>query len=417
MADQSWAKLPFKEGIDFFKQKKALPTATWRDIEKGAHDRAFVVAGLTRMSALEEIHTVIHKQMQTGISYEKFRKEFNTIIDRAGWEPKNREWRTRLIFETNIRTAYSAGQWAQLQDPSSKALIYIQYKHSGAEHFRPIHKSWDNLVLPRTDKFWETNLPINEWGCKCTWLAISARSLKRMGKDGPDQNPYDVARAKGEPTTYEVNDPATGKPVTLPRGVGLGWNYRPGESWLRGVTPLPTNALTGNRIIPNFNFTDAMVPPRAFLATDLLPAGLTEEQLYARFAAEFGGAPGQSVFFDDKIDNIIPINDALFKDAAGAWKIKKDGRDEWLVAIARALRDPDEIFALLEWREKEQLWKLKLRYIAQYVVPGKDQPLIAIFDRGKDYWEGTTAFVENERNPAYVANHRQGVRLYRRVPQ
>ena len=84
MADQSWERLPFKEGIDFFKQKKVLPTTSWRDIEKGAHDRAFVIAGLTRMSALEEIHTVIDKQMKTGISYKQFQKEFDTIIDRAG---------------------------------------------------------------------------------------------------------------------------------------------------------------------------------------------------------------------------------------------------------------------------------------------------------------------------------------------
>ena len=414
MADQSWAKLPFKEGIDFFKQKKALPTNTWRDIEKGAHDRAFVVAGLTRMSALEEIHTVIDKQMKTGISYNQFKKEFDTIIDRAGWNPKNREWRTRLIFETNIRTAYSAGQWAQLQDPNSKALIYIQYKHSGAEHFRPLHKSWDNLVLSRNDKFWATNLPPNGFGCKCTWLAISARSAKRMGKDGPDQNPYDVIKANGGDTTYQSANRSTGEIETLPRGVDPGWDYRPGESWLRGVTPLPENVLTRNRIIPNINFTDSMVEARDFPVAKLLSSSMTEEQLVQRFVAEFGGKGASTVFFDDKIGNILVIDEKLFKDAKGVWKVKKEGRDEWLLAIARALQAPDEIFALLEYREKERVWKLKLRYLATFNVPGRAQPLMAIFDRGKNFWEGKTAFIQSGNQDGYVRSQRQGIRLYRR---
>jgi phage-Barnase-EndoU-ColicinE5/D-RelE like nuclease2/Phage Mu protein F like protein len=413
----TWEKLPFKEAIAFFKQKGALPTRSWRDIEKGAHDRAFVVAGLTRMSALEEIQAVIQRQLESGISFQAFKKQFDTIIDRAGWEPKGgRSWRARLIFETNIRTAHSAGRWAQLQDPAaSKALPYIQYRHSGAEHFRPLHKAWDGLVLARTDKFWQTSLPPNGFGCKCQWFALSARSLKRMGKE-PDRNPYEVMAEKGGDTTYRVTDRETGDIITLPRGVDRGWDYRPGDAWLRGVTAFPKNATTRNRILPNISWSDAMLPARPFPAEKLLSGALTEEELAARFLAEFGGANGQTAFFDDKIDNVLPISDAWFKDEKGSWKIKKAGRDEWLLAIAQALKDPDEVFALLEWREKEKVWKLKLRYIAQFEVPARNQPLLAIFDRGRDGWEGKTAFIQQTRDrPTYVSDQRQGVRLYRRA--
>jgi SPP1 gp7 family putative phage head morphogenesis protein len=413
MVDTEWPRLPFKEAIAFFKQKAALPTRTWRDIEKSAHDRAFVVAGLARMSALEEIQTVIARQMEQGISYKAFQKQFDAIIDRAGWEPKGgRSWRARLIFETNIRTAHSAGRRAHLEEPAAKkALAYIQYRHSGAEHFRPLHKSWDGLVLSRDDKFWQTNTPPNGFGCKCQWFPLSARSLRRLGKEGPDQNPYDMIADQGGETTYKSVNRATGEVETLPRGVDPGWNYRPGEAWLRGVTPIERGVADTRRFIPPLKAVDPMLPARAFDARRILDGGLSEEELARRFLDEFGAA-GSPVFFDDKIGNLLTISDQLFKDAKGAWKIRKRGRDPYLLALADTIKDPDEIFALLEYQEKEKTWRTKLRYIAQFTVPGKDQPLISVFEWGDSTWSGKTGFIET--TPGYVDTQRQGVRLYRR---
>jgi hypothetical protein len=411
-----WSRMPFTEAVAFFRQKLPLPTRGWRDIERGDHDRAFVVAGLTRVSALEEIFTVIQRQLESGISFSDFQKQFDNIVNRAGWAYNgDRAWRARTIFETNIRTAYAAGRWAQLQDPDvAKALPYIQYKHSGAEHFRPLHKAWDGLVLLRTDKFWQTNLPPNGFGCKCQFFPLSARSLKRLGKSGPDRNPYDVIAENGGDTTRTVTDRSTGERVTLPAGVDLGWNYRPGESWLRGVTPLPKNAVTANRIIPNISWGDASVAARDFPASSVLSDDLSPEDLIAKFMQAFGGADSP-VFFDDKIGNLLAINEQLFVDASGKTKIKKRGRDPYLLALAEAIQDPDEIFSLLEYREFEKAWRLKLRYIAEFLVPGKSQPLIAIFDWGKNGWEGKTAFVESADRAGYVSQQRQGVRLYRRT--
>ena len=36
---------PFAEQLDFFRQKLNLPSERWDDIQKAAHDRAFIVAG------------------------------------------------------------------------------------------------------------------------------------------------------------------------------------------------------------------------------------------------------------------------------------------------------------------------------------------------------------------------------------
>lgn len=52
-------RLPFKEQIDFLRQKRPLPTRSWLDAMHGIHDRAFVVAGVTDTAMLEEFQTAI----------------------------------------------------------------------------------------------------------------------------------------------------------------------------------------------------------------------------------------------------------------------------------------------------------------------------------------------------------------------
>jgi uncharacterized protein with gpF-like domain len=232
MSEQDWSKLTFKEALAFFRQKRFITSKAWDEILGAAHDDAFTIAGLANKAALSEFSEAIQKQLADGISFQAFQKDFDSLVAKYGWAHRgDRMWRSTVIFETNIRTAYAAGRWQQLQEPDAKrALPYIQYRHSGAEHFRPMHKSWDKLVLPADDKFWKTNWPPNGFGCKCTAFPISARTLKYLGKSGPDENPYDVIERNGGEITEQRLLRGTGEYVTVPRGVDPGWDYAPGAS-------------------------------------------------------------------------------------------------------------------------------------------------------------------------------------------
>ena len=46
------ARHQFEEQIDFFRRKLNLPSETWRDIQRAAHDRAFMVAGAMKADRL-----------------------------------------------------------------------------------------------------------------------------------------------------------------------------------------------------------------------------------------------------------------------------------------------------------------------------------------------------------------------------
>lgn len=209
---------PFKEQIDFFRQKINLPTAFYDDIIKSAHDRAFMVAGAAKADLLDDFRQVIDQSIAEGKSIGWFRKEFDGIVEKHGWAYNGeRDWRTRVIYTTNIRASYAAGRYAQLTDPDLlKVRPYWKYVHNDTvAHPRPLHQSWNGTVLHYTHPWWQTHFCPNGWGCRCYITAVRADQYK--GHPAPDDG------------TYEKTD-SYGVTHVLPKGVDYGWDYAPGAN-------------------------------------------------------------------------------------------------------------------------------------------------------------------------------------------
>ncbi|MDR2015550.1 MAG: hypothetical protein LBP99_08045 [Azoarcus sp.] len=186
---------------------------------ESAHDRAFVVAGAMKADLINDLHRAVEDNIKAGKSVDDFRRDFAGIVDRHGWHgwtgegtEKGEAWRTRVIFETNLRTSYAAGRYAQLKDPGLlNRRPYWQYVHSGHEHYRPEHKAWGDsgLTLRHDNPFWQTHYPPNGWGCGCSVRAVPAPA------DGAATEP---------PAGWDTPDPKTG----VPPGIDKGWGYAPG---------------------------------------------------------------------------------------------------------------------------------------------------------------------------------------------
>lgn len=219
--------LPFEEAIDFFRQKTRVPTRRWTDIYGEAHSRAFMVAGAATDDLLADFQAEIRRALETGSTLAAFRDRFDEIVQKHGWSHTGSPgWRSRIIYETNLSTAYSAGRYAQQSDPDVKAAFpYWTYVHSGSRHPRLNHLSWNGTTLSADDPWWKTHYPPNGWRCGCRVSITSRAGLRRMGKDGPDQAPPLDAR----PWT----NPSTGETRQVPRGIDPGFDYNPGEAWLR----------------------------------------------------------------------------------------------------------------------------------------------------------------------------------------
>lgn len=82
MADQ----VPFKEAIEFLQAKVNLPTRRWDDLRHGAHVRGFSVAGVTRDDMLSDFRVAIEKARSEGTGFNEFRKDFDKIVERYGWQ-------------------------------------------------------------------------------------------------------------------------------------------------------------------------------------------------------------------------------------------------------------------------------------------------------------------------------------------
>lgn len=213
------ARQQFQEQIDFFRRKLNLPSETWRDIQRGAHDRAFMVAGAAKADLLADLRKAVDQSIQGG-SIGEFRKGFAEIVAKHGWTGWTGEgskageaWRTRVIYKTNLATSYAAGRRAQLLDPALLARRpYWRYVHSDSvAHPRPHHKRWGDmrLTLRHDHPFWDTHFCPNGWGCECRVVATAA----------PGEGD-----ATAPPDGWDAVDPSTD--VML--GIDEGFDYAPG---------------------------------------------------------------------------------------------------------------------------------------------------------------------------------------------
>lgn len=215
--------VPFARQVQFLRDKLNLPTERYDDILKSAHDRAFVVAGALKADLITDFHDAVTKAAQEGKSIQWFRQNFKEIVQKNGWEgwtgsdtKAGRDWRARVIYQTNLSTSYASGRWAQLNDPDLiKLRPYWKYVHNdNVQHPRPLHVSWSGIVLKHDDPWWKTHFPPNGWGCRCRVTAVSARQFD--GDTPPDDG------------TRTVED-RFGQSHRVPNGIDYGWDYAPGS--------------------------------------------------------------------------------------------------------------------------------------------------------------------------------------------
>lgn len=204
-------KLPFKEQETFFQNKINIPTRKWDDLWKDQHAKGFMVAGAYKADLLSDFRGAVDKAITDGVTLEKFRKDFDGIVARHGWSYNGtRNWRSEIIYSTNVRQSYNAGRWAQLTDPEQlQVMPYLTYKHGDSKNPRQQHLAWDGLTLPAEDPFWETHYPQNGWGCKCRVYSSTRKEYQAAKNKG---------KAKAPPSPI---DPKTGEQVGIDKGFGF----------------------------------------------------------------------------------------------------------------------------------------------------------------------------------------------------
>lgn len=276
---------PFAEQVDFLRQKLDLPTEHYDDIIKSGHDRAFVVAGATKVDLLNDLHQAIEKASAEGKSIGWFRQNFADIVKRNGWHgwtgedtQEGRDWRTRVIYKTNLATSYAAGRWQQLNSPTLlKNRPYWKYIHNDTvAHPRPLHLSWDGLILRHDDPWWQSHFPPNGWGCRCRVTAVRANQYQ--GDVAPDDGTYEKVDRNGEVHT-------------IPKGIDYGWDYAPGAFGQYPIQGFIDNKAAGLPAQLATAFKDEVVGVNLAAARSyVLINGLANERKLTEFAYVYDAA-------------------------------------------------------------------------------------------------------------------------------
>ena len=231
--EYNFAGLVDKAAFEHFKAKKILPGFSHYDVWLYQHSLAFTVAKMMDADMLAEVKDAIESAQQNGTAFADFKKRLKPYLMAKGWwgeqvmtdpldgEPKlvqlGSTRRLKTIFNTNMQTAFAAGQWQRIQ-ANKKALPYLRYNHSAAGHPRDSHKRYYGLVLPVDHDIWKVIFPPNGYGCKCSVSALTRRQAEREGISGePDVD------------MVEFTNPRTGQKVLIPDDITPSFAHNHGD--------------------------------------------------------------------------------------------------------------------------------------------------------------------------------------------
>ena len=410
MPSVNYGSVPFQEQIQFFRRKLNIPTESWTDIYGQEHDWAFMVAGANRDAIVADFREAVEKVIAEGGTLEAFRKDFDKIVARHGWDYNGgRSWRSRTIYETNLFSSYSAGRYEQLR-AAIGALPYWQYHHSDAvEHPRQKHLAWDGMILRADDPWWQTHFPINAWGCQCYVTGLTEDDLRELGKDGPDEAPA----MEWEERIIGQRSPDGPRTVRVPAGIDPGFEHAPGRSRLKSAIPPEYDMEPPPGGLPSRRASEPLPPPRPMPASRLLPQDLGEEQYAEAFLEEFGATLDRPALVRDVLGEALVMGQELFQDRrTGELKANKRGRGRFMKLLADAVLSPDEVWANIEYQHAKGRAVVRRRYVARFLLPGEQLPALAVFEHGETGWGGITVFSSDVEG--YLELQRHGVLLYRR---
>ncbi len=407
--------LPPAEAVAYFEGKGYRTTFGWAEMMAEEHGAAFTVAKVARLDLLADIRQAVDQAIREGWTTERFQRELRPTLVAKGWwgrqemtDPLTGERREvqlgspnrlAIIYDTNLRTSHAAGRWEQIQRVKADRP-YLRYCAVLDRRTRPAHRGWNGTVLPVDHSFWSTHYPPNGWRCRCFAVSVSERELARRGEE--------VSADPDVATRPWVNN-RTGEVSQVPVGIDPGFGYNPGRGRLASLTPPPLD----RPLSTIYTGDPAAVPPPPARPIDparLLPQGLAPEQYARAFLREFGADIGRPVVWKDALGEPMVISDSLFRYVDGRWKVtKRQNRGTTILALADALRDPDEIW--WQWQELHSGGTaLRRRYLRRATIDGQD--LMLVFEIGKDGWVGVTGFDVERRD--YFDRQRRGTLAWRR---
>lgn len=145
-----------------------------------ATQHAFACAKAMSIAVAKRVRDLLVTEVRGGVA----RDTAKSIMDATGWSQAYAD----LVLVTNVRTAYSAGQWGRVADPDVRTILpAMQFRSALLETSRPGHVACHGMIAPVDSNLWERYSPPLGYRCYCGLDEISVYDLERLGlvtKDG-----------------------------------------------------------------------------------------------------------------------------------------------------------------------------------------------------------------------------------------
>ncbi len=219
--------MPPEQAIAYLKVKGVRVPADWRQMDRLAHDSAFMIAKMTKVDLLSDVQEALVDALKNGTDLKTFIDRVAPQMMAKGWwgtqefinpstgEIKNEAvgsaYRLQTIFETNMQVAYGRGRQAVFNQVTN-TQPYWQWVHIPQARPRPAHLVMDGKIFRHDDPFWGAfSLPCG-YRCKCRMVALTDREVQRDwgGK-------VETGAGRIEQVTSTHKDRATGEKYTVTR--------------------------------------------------------------------------------------------------------------------------------------------------------------------------------------------------------
>lgn len=233
------ARLSPEDALAYLKARGQITkTWSWADLIREEHSHAFTISRLTNVDLLKDLQDMITKSVNGEMGRTDFMRDAKAALQAKGWwgevtqtDPATgrdvtttfNPQRLKLIYDTNTRQAYAAGQWERIQ-LGKASHPYLRYITKDDGRVRASHAQWHNLTLPVDHPFWQTHYPPNAWRCRCRVISVTQREYDK-GKTPMGQ---DMLKVAPKVQMQDWTNPRTGEITQVPVGVHPSFAYNPG---------------------------------------------------------------------------------------------------------------------------------------------------------------------------------------------
>ncbi|BCK20595.1 phage minor head protein [Vibrio cholerae] len=169
--------VPFQEAIDSLKAMIPTDTKEYRQMEAAMKLRAFTVANVSSIDAVNRVKKRYENALESGASRSETLSNIRQLLEQEGISETSPYW-LELHYRNNMMTAYNSGRWTQIANNDLvEFLVYSSVLDSGTTE---LCRKLDGVIKPKNDPFWESFYPPNHHKCRATVSVLSRKQYEAL---------------------------------------------------------------------------------------------------------------------------------------------------------------------------------------------------------------------------------------------